>query len=407
MKIFKFFVTKIFLRKILVTISVFALLVMSSYVVFTAAISVFSTVEGKQELDRINRSRCYVANLDPESNVDIDDGLEPLAQEVYEYLNANFDYAFYVDGFVVDVPNSSGMEVTLGYMNENYSQLNPFSLASGEPLTFEHNNVGSDVMPVLVGKGLSDEHPLGSTFNIYDPTLERDITVKVQGILETNAAHSNFYAPNSKNYFNFSIIVPVNKDFIDESNLDLKVNGLFDLIFLDTDKDELADLGAYIQNKLNMKLNFYSQEENNGYFNEYFVSALKNIVMIAMVMFLVLVVVSVWTSLVGLRLMIKDFTLNLLVGLSYARLRKVFYSYYSLLFSGNLVVLFLVAACSRYGAWQRKDSTFATYGIGGLISMDWFSLLTVLLFNIVTAVVIVEITMWRIKRVPISVGVLQ
>ncbi|MFB1051724.1 peptide ABC transporter permease, partial [Paraliobacillus sp. JSM ZJ581] len=66
-----------------------------------------------------------------------------------------------------------------------------------------------------------------------------------------------------------------------------------------------------------------------------------------------------------------------------------------------------ITALNRYGFWLRKDSTFATYGIFGLISMDWLALLIVLFIDIIIGFTIVELTIRKIKSIPISVGVLQ
>ena len=101
------------------------------------------------------------------------------------------------------------------------------------------------------------------------------------------------------------------------------------------------------------------------------------------------------------------FAINLFVGLSYSRLRKIMYGYYGILFLINLIVLFLITAYSRYGTWIRKDALFATFGVLGVIGMDWLALLAVLIFDTVIGVLIVEIMMWRIKKVPISLGVIQ
>ena len=38
---------------------------------------------------------------------------------------------------------------------------------------------------------------------------------------------------------------------------------------------------------------------------------------------------------------------------------------------------------------------------------DWLALLAVLIFNAVIGILIVEIMVWRIKKIPISLGVIQ
>lgn len=108
-----------------------------------------------------------------------------------------------------------------------------------------------------------------------------------------------------------------------------------------------------------------------------------------------------------MRLMLKDFTINLLVGLSYVKLKKIFYSYFGILFFINLIIIFFIIVYNRYGCWIRKDATFATYGLFGLIGMDWFALLVVFISDIIIGMIIVENMIRKIRKIPISLGVLQ
>ena len=93
---------------------------------------------------------------------------------------------------------------------------------------------------------------------------------------------------------------------------------------------------------------------------------------------------------VSIRLMLKDLTINLLVGLSYSKLRKIFYSYFGILFLINLIIVFSFTAMNRYGCWLRKDAAFVTYGLLGLIGMDWLSLLVVVASDIIIGIIVVE-----------------
>jgi len=326
-------------------------------------------------------------------------------QAVYDYLNNNFNYAFYTDGFIVSVPNSYDMKISLGYMNEQYYRLNEFELSQGTDLDFDYQLDGE--IPVLIGKGLSKTYPVGSTIKIDEFVLGRPVTLKVQGILKQNTYHSNYYALNSKTYYNFSILIPVNEAFINNANMDLKLNGLMDIITLNTTKEEVTDLSKVIKDNMGLKFNFFSQQENYDYFNEYYLHSLKIIAITTFILFIVITCLSIWNALVSVRLMLKDFTINLLVGLSYSKLRKIFYSYFGILSFINFIVIFIITAFNRYGCWLRKDSTFATYGLFGLIGMDWLSLLVVILSDIIIGIIIVENMLRKIKKVPISLGVLQ
>lgn len=403
MKIFKFIISKTFLRKPIVSIGMILLLCLANYITFTAARSILSTYQGYRETQSMVQEGVYIANLDPDSGIgDID---RNGTQAVYDCLNNNFNYAFYTDGFMVSIPNNDNMEISLCYMNDEYYELNQFELSQGTDLDFDYQL--DEEIPVLIGKGLSKTYPVGSTIKIEETALGHPITLKVQGVLKQNAYHSNYYALNSKTYYNFSILFPVNEDFINHANIDLQLNGLMDLTLLQTTKEEIADLSEVIQDNLGLKFNFFSQEDNYDDFNESYLHSLKIMSITTLVFLVIITCVSVWNALVSIRLMLKDFTINLLVGLSYSKLRKIFYGYFGILSSVNLAVVFLITAYSRYGCWLRKDATFVTYGLFGLIGMDWLALLVVVLLDIIIGIVIVETMLRKIKKIPISLGVLQ
>lgn len=140
---------------------------------------------------------------------------------------------------------------------------------------------------------------------------------------------------------------------------------------------------------------------------EHYVHSLKIMAVITLALLTIITCFSIWNALISVRLMLKDFTINLLVGLSYSKLRKVFYGYFGILSFINLMIISAFTASNRYGCWLRKDATFATYGLFGLIGMDWLALLVVVLLDVVIGIVIVENMLRKIKKVPISLGVLQ
>ena len=189
MKIFRFIVSKIFLRKAILGIGMILLLCMANYITFAAARSILSTFQGYQETKYINQEGIYIANLDPDSHMDMGLINENGTHAVYDYLNNNFNYAFYTDGFIVSIPNTDDMEISLGYMNEEYYKLNQFELSQGADVDFNYQFDGE--IPVLIGKGLSTTYPVGSTIKMEESVLGRPITLKVQGVLKQNAYHSN------------------------------------------------------------------------------------------------------------------------------------------------------------------------------------------------------------------------
>ena len=164
MKIFRFIVSKIFLRKAILGIGMILLLCMANYITFTAARSILSTLQGYQKTKYINQEGIYIANLDPDSHMDMGLINENGTHAVYDYLNNNFNYAFYTDGFIVSIPNTDDMEISLGYMNEEYYKLNQFELSQGADVDFNYQF--DEEIPVLIGKGLSKTYPVGSKIKI-------------------------------------------------------------------------------------------------------------------------------------------------------------------------------------------------------------------------------------------------
>ena len=410
MKIFKFIVSNTFLKKPIIVVCTLCLFLLSNYIIFIAARSAISTFQGYREIMQLNQEGNYTANLDPSGEMKMDAINRNGIQQVYNYLADNIKYAFFTDGFVAQVPNAYDMEVTVAYVNEEYYELNPqFDVSRGNGLNFDYSLSGDGIeIPVLIGKGLSETYQPGSLITIEDPALQKQINFKVQGILKPNMYHSLFYSLSSKRYYNFSLIVPVNEEFIrNSSNVGFQLQGLFDLILLQTSEDKIDELHGLIQDNLGLEFNFYTQTENISYINEIYFNSLRIISVLTAVLTVILTCLSIWGALTGIRLMIKDFAINLFVGLSYSRLRKIMYGYYGIVFLFNLIVLFLITAYSRYGTWIRKDASFATFGVLGVIGMDWLALLAVLIFDTVIGVLIVEIMMWRIKKVPISLGVIQ
>ena len=48
-----------------------------------------------------------------------------------------------------------------------------------------------------------------------------------------------------------------------------------------------------------------------------------------------------------------------------------------------------------------------TYGLWGMIRMDWLALLIASLFDFLLVAMLAQLITWRLRRVPISLGVLQ
>lgn len=406
MKIIKFIIKNIFLKNLLTFFAVLSLIFVCNYMVFIGARSTVSTLQGYNEVKYFEQPNSFIANLDPSSETDMGKIRNEDTQKIYNHLNKWFKYALFSDGFVVPLANKDGMDVTVAYLNETYSKLTPqFEIVQGENLNFDYELEHSSEIPILLGAGLGKEYPIGSTIKIEDPALEEEVTLRVQGILKENTYRSNLYALSSKQYYNYSIILPVNERFLQQSKKGFQLQSLFDLMLLDTSKEKVRELATYLQTNLGLDFNFYTQKENVSDFSDDYFESIRFIMFIILSLVLVLSGITLWSSLLALRLNIKDFTVHLFVGLTYTRLRTVFYLYYFTLFFINFVLLFSLTSFSRYGSWLRKDSSFSTFGLFGLIEMDWLSLMAVGFFDLLLGVMIVEILLWKIRKIPISLGV--
>ena len=405
MKIFKFIVFNTFLKKPVILACTLLLFFLGNYIIFITARMSLSTYEGYKEVKPLNKAGNLSANVMPGSNAGTIS--EEDVQEVYDYLTHK-KYALLNEGFVVDIPNAYDMNVNVAYVNKDYYDASrQFSLSNGTGLRFDYP-LYDDTIPVLIGQGLSKDYPVGSVISVTDPALEKNVKYKVSGILKTNAYHSNFNQISSKQYYNFSVIVPVNDTYIKESpNVGFKLQGLFDIILLDSSKEESDELKNLLKQNLGMDFKFYTEEENNSYYSDTFIGSLKIVALISVILIIILTAMSLLSSLTGIKLMIKDLTINLLTGLSYRRLKHIIYGYYGILFLINLLILFLITAYSRFDAWINKSALSATFGLLALTSTDAMALLTVVAFDVFISLLIVNTIMWHIKKIPISLGVMQ
>ena len=155
------------------------------------------------------------------------------------------------------------------------------------------------------------------------------------------------------------------------------------------------------------KFNLYSYQDNIDYYNEYLFSSLRFLIVASGVLLILIVLLSVWSALISVRVMMRDFTINLMVGLSYGRLRRLFYAYFAGLSLIALLAVFAMAAYSRHSYWRRKDAFLMTYGLWGMIRMDWLALVVASLFDFLLVAMLAQLITWRLRRVPISLGVLQ
>ena len=347
------------------------LLFAANYIAFTGIRSLLSTIQGYEEMRPLERSGTYIANLDPESEPDLASITNADMQKTFDYIQSSFDCAVYSDGYITELPDCD-MEVALDYMSEEYCALLPFELAQGSIPCF-NNDLDKDI-PVVVGAGLSKAYPLGSEISVTDPALGHPVTYRVTGVLKQNACRSNFYSLNWKSYLNFSVLVPINEEFIENAGIDFHVNALMDLIVLNTTEEKTQKLGDTVADTLGFKLNFYTQSENNAEFKDNYLPALLLRFGLALVLFAAAAFIALRT--------------NGLTGIHWAVLCAV-----------CLAATAVLTAVDRHSAWIEKSTLVAAYGFLGLIGIDWLALAAVMIIDALLGAIII---VCKRKKLPLD-----
>ena len=347
------------------------LLFAANCIAFAGIRSLLSTIQGYEEMRPLERAGTYIANLDPESDPDLASIINADMQKTFDYIQRSFNCAVYSDGYITELPDCN-MEVSLDYVSEEYCALFPPELAQGSALCFDNDPDGK--IPVVVGAGLSKAYPLGSEISITDPALGRPVTYRVTGVLKQNACRSNFYSLNWKSYLNFSVLVPVNEEFIENSGIDFHANALMNLIVLNTTKEKTQELGDTVADTLGIKLNFYTQSENNADFKDNYMPALLLRFGLALILFAAAAFIALRTeNLTGIHL--------------------------AVLCAVGLIAAAALAAVDRHSAWVRKSTLVAAYGFLDLIGIDWLALAAVMITD---ALLFALISACKRKKLPLG-----
>lgn len=109
------------------------------------------------------------------------------------------------------------------------------------------------------------------------------------------------------------------------------------------------------------------------------------------ILLVLIIVLSVWSPLISVRVQMRDFTINVMAGLSYGRLRRLFCAYYVGLFLIALLAVLAMAAYSRHGYWRKKTAFLMAYDVWGMIRLDWLALLVVSLFDLLPVALVARL----------------
>ncbi|PNZ99753.1 hypothetical protein CD133_05965, partial [Staphylococcus massiliensis CCUG 55927] len=248
----KKFMSDSFIKRPLFTLSLIALLIFANFLAFTTVRSIILNIQGLKEVSLWNKKDNYLFNLDPKYNFEsVDNNLD--LNLLFKHLNDNFTYAIEVNGIKSGIRDSKNMEINLEYISKEAYRLNKIDLIKGKHLNYD-NNYTKDPIPVLIGASLEKLFPLDTIFKLKDPTLEKEVTLQVKGVIQGNSYKSLKLAPNTKEYRNFSIVIPINQNFIYDSNELLKVNSIHNLLILDSNDKSVEGLKRYFE-KYNIYLN--------------------------------------------------------------------------------------------------------------------------------------------------------
>jgi hypothetical protein len=405
MKSFRFFFENFFIKRWVLSLTMIIVLFSLDFTSFKLSRSLIQVFNGFNEIKPITENGTYVFNIS-ENAPDLSAITLEKTREAFQYLDDNYDYAVDADGFLCDIPNRHDFEIPFSYLNENFYKLKGFSVEEGSQDIFKYSFT-DDSIPVIVGNGLGKEYPIGSIIEYEDSVFGKTVKYKVTGILKRNTCQSNLYVLNSKTYLNYSIIVPVNADSIQKANLNFYVNAILNIIIMHSNEKACKSLADYFRDNLNVELSFSGQSENIEFFKDYYRYTIIILLIVFIVLALTLSFMCIWNSISLLKLGIKDFTINMLVGLSLNEMKNIFARYYACMSAVVMVFVVFANIYANAEKWGRKNSTEITIGLFGFIGADYLALLFAALLNAIIIFFIIKIIIVNMKKIPISLGVMQ
>ena len=356
--------------------------------------------DGLREVERINQSGSYTANLLSENkqNTDTNNGLpdtdtisDDAFNRVYDFMNEHTDYVLYSDGYIAHLSQIPSGEVSVTYLNKQYYQLADFPLYQGTALNFDYpDGENAQEIPVLVRYGVGEKYPVGSSFTIDDFSTGKMRRFRVQGVLEKDNVSSLFYAPDFKRFNNFSIIVPFTAKSLKTTGKDLRINALTNVVILRsrdssmTTESVVKKLSKLIHNELHMEINFYSAHDNTSYWYEEFIMPRRKSIALCIVACILLWVMMFW--LIGQYAKLQEGAHNL---------RRLLYKKFSVIIALPCVALYCAEAISQYSEWMLSEIYGSTYGFMGILPVGWAALLGAAVIQIGISLLVCE---WIIRR---------
>lgn len=396
----------VFLKRIIIVITTIAILFLTNILFFTISRSLVSTHENINKLSELTASDIVVSNFDPTNDFSqITNIPDDKKKDLNTLLDNNFEYGVQYTGMPLE-NELFGININLlvNLYDENSYGFNNLKVGKGENFTPSDFNINNK--NVLVGANIGEKYPVGSELEIINPLTGEKETVRVKGVLKKNEFIPNYYVIDSKNYMNFTVIYPLeNGNPINLQNRYFDV-ALSNIMINGSDKQSIQSLEESIYDNLNLKINFFSQEENLDDFKNSYIKSAILLLVIAIILVVILVLLIYWNALTSIKIMLQDITINMLTGLNYLDFRTSLYLFQSICSFIVAILTYIYALSFRVATIEYQLPNFMTINTLGLLRMDWIGILTTIFLNILIMIIVVEIIMKKIKKIPISLGVL-
>lgn len=213
-------------------------------------VSVIKLSDGLRQLNDLAEESSFVL-IDSTSENQIskifgaEDGMFEKLKGIFDYLEEN--NVRYMLNWHYNDASPDGTTIYEYTVNQEFLDLNHIQVCEGRLFQEEDYTISGDLVPVLVGKDLQEEYPLGHTFTYQDADLVEECTAKVVGIMDEDAARFNigFFENES---LNNAILKPFSKKMFlkgkNMASLDMALGGM---VFI-TNAKTANRIAKYIEN---------------------------------------------------------------------------------------------------------------------------------------------------------------
>ncbi|MDK6863199.1 hypothetical protein QP358_03455 [Nosocomiicoccus ampullae] len=380
---------------------------MNSFTYFSIS-TLMHAERGSEVLNRLSNNDVYISNVKGENVHNIAPIPEESAQDFYKYLIENYKFGVKHEGSsVLGIKNDHNLHnVHVMYYDENYYNAYQFKIQKGDDLYFDFNPK-VDPIPILIGEGLSKTYNIGDVIEIpYTFTVD-PVKYIVTGFLERDSRVSNMYLPITRQYLNYSIIIPINDEMLTSATRDITMNGIHDLLIFTDSEEDIKAVQDKMKNRFGVPFNFYTPEENIDEVNQYLKIGFTIQLVIFAILFILLTVLIYWNASIASRLLKKIFAVNFIVGLSYKELRIILNTFFIVLLSLNTIALIVALKLVSYESYVMKIDSSMVFGYFGILPESWLIIGGIFISNLLISFVLTEIMVYKFKKIPFTLGVFE